>query len=64
MSETAQQGLRDTQAGKRIGLAPQTLRNLRCQGKGPAYVKIGRAVRYFEEDLVAYLEKRRIDPEK
>lgn len=32
------------------------LRVLRCQGKGPAFVKVGRSVRYRREDLEAFVE--------
>ena len=46
-----------------MGLAVQTLRNFRHQRRGPAYLKIGRAVRYDLGDIKAYLQKRRIDPE-
>jgi hypothetical protein len=41
----------------------QTLRNYRHLGKGPAYLKLGRNVRYRVDDLIAYLKKNRIDPE-
>jgi predicted DNA-binding transcriptional regulator AlpA len=58
------QGLKDTDAAKILGLHPQTLRNKRSRGEGPPYVKLGRAVRYFEDDLIAYLDKRKIEPEE
>ena len=34
-----------------LGMAVQTLRNWRHQSKGPAYLKVGRSVRYRMEDL-------------
>jgi predicted DNA-binding transcriptional regulator AlpA len=54
----------DQESAEILGVAPQTLRNWRSLRKGPPYLKIGRVVRYREEDLIAYLDKRRIDPEK
>ena len=56
--------LNDVQAAEVLGLRPQTLRNMRCRGEGPAYVKLGRAVRYALEDLHAYTEARKIRPEQ
>jgi len=60
MENTLSRGLKDTEAAELLGLHPQTLRNMRCRGEGPAYHKLGRAVRYLEKDLSAYLEKRKI----
>lgn len=39
-----------------------TLSNWRNQGFGPAYVKVGHSVRYFEEDVLRFLEMHRIEP--
>lgn len=38
----------------RWGCSVGHLANLRCTGIGPAYLKIGSAVRYRTSDLVAY----------
>ena len=46
-----------------IGLSVQTLRNWRCQQRGPAYIKAGRAVRYDPEDICAFMQRKKIDPE-
>ena len=51
-------------AAEKLGVAVQTLRNWRCQRKGPPYLKIGRNVRYQCEDLYEYKQNKRIDPEK
>ncbi len=58
-----QEVLNDVQAARYLGLAPQTLRNMRHYGKGPAYCKLGARVVYKVGDLELYLAKRRIDPE-
>jgi predicted site-specific integrase-resolvase len=57
------QNLDENQAAKILGVAVQTLRNWRHQCRGPAYVKMGRSVRYQVNDLVDYLNKKKIDPE-
>lgn len=44
------------QAAIFLGLKPNTLNVWRVQGRGPAYRKIGRNVRYVESDLAAFLE--------
>ena len=64
MGDLLRRGLRDSEAAQILGLHVQTLRNFRCRGEGPPYVKIGRAVRYFEGDLIAYLDKRKIEPKQ
>lgn len=48
---------RDEDVALFLSIAPQTLRAWRCQGRGPAFVKLGeRAVRYRGSDLIAYLD--------
>jgi len=42
----------------------QTLALWRTWRRGPKYVKVGHAVRYTEEDLLAYLKVQKIDPRK
>ena len=52
----------EKEAASVLGVAVQTLRNWRHKRKGPAYLKIGKAVRYRMADLEAYLQECRIDP--
>jgi len=43
-----------------LDVAPQTLRNWRVAGKGPAFHKFGNAVRYdLEGDVYPYARRRR-----
>ncbi len=46
------------QAAAKTGLSNSTLRKLRLTGGGPRFMKLGRAVRYREEDLEAWLTAR------
>lgn len=45
-------------AAAKTGLASSTLRKLRLTGQGPRYLKLGRAVRYRESDLDAWMDAR------
>jgi excisionase family DNA binding protein len=47
------------EAANYLGLAVSTLNKLRCSGGGPAFFKLGRAVRYDLEDLKEWLASRR-----
>ncbi len=40
------------------GLSQVTLRRWRTSGEGPAFVRLGRAVRYRREDIAAFVERR------
>jgi predicted DNA-binding transcriptional regulator AlpA len=39
-----------------LGIKPNTLEIWRIQGKGPSFLKIGRAVRYIESVVLAWIE--------
>jgi len=55
--------LGENQVSKIVGRALQTLRNDRSAGKGIPYVKFGRSVRYSLDDVVQFMESRKILPE-
>ena len=42
----------------------RSLKNLRCQGRGPRCFKVGRRVMYRRSDFLAWLESRLEQPEK
>lgn len=46
------------EAAKRIGWVPNTLEKKRITGDGPKFLKLGRSVRYREEDLEEWLSAR------
>jgi predicted DNA-binding transcriptional regulator AlpA len=46
------------QAAERIGWAANTLEKKRVYGEGPRFLKLGRSVRYREEDLEDWIEAR------
>jgi predicted DNA-binding transcriptional regulator AlpA len=45
------------------GRALPTLRNDRHRRRGIPYVKVGRSVRYSLEDVIEYMESRKIETE-
>jgi predicted site-specific integrase-resolvase len=54
--------LTEREAAPRLGVSPHTLRTWRRLGRGPRYLKLGKAVRYRPEDVEAYKAAMQIDP--
>ncbi|SMP42452.1 Helix-turn-helix domain-containing protein [Desulfonatronum zhilinae] len=52
----------DVAAAARLGLSVKTLRAWRLQGRGPRYLKLGRAVRYLVQELDAWASRRTVIP--
>lgn len=46
--------LATSQLAERWGCSPGHLKNLRCAGRGPAYVRLGSNVRYRMSDVLAF----------
>jgi predicted DNA-binding transcriptional regulator AlpA len=53
-----EQLLTSKETADRLGLAENTLARMRCQGTGPAFVKLGRAVRYRWRDVELWIAQR------
>ena len=44
-------------------IAPySTMAHWRCEGRGPAYIKVGPRIMYSGGDLNRWLEKQRVEP--
>jgi excisionase family DNA binding protein len=52
----------EKEVAERLNCKVSTLRKWRLLGSGPAYVKVGRLVRYREADLIAYLDAHCVQP--
>lgn len=52
--------LDEREAAKVMSCSVALLRKFRLFGEGPAYVKIGRLVRYRQEDLEEFLDSHRV----
>ena len=50
--------LDEREASTYLKISPRTIQTWRLTGEGPAFVKIGRAVRYRRSDLDAYISTR------
>ncbi len=53
--------LKEKQVAILTGDAVQTLRNRRCKGIGIPYYKNGRNITYSLQDVIDYMDKKRID---
>ena len=54
----------EKQAASYVNLSVKTLQARRAAHKAPAFLKIGRSVRYRMADLDAFLAAHRVDPER
>jgi hypothetical protein len=52
--------LTEAEVAEITGRALSTLRNERSKGQGIPYIKVGRSVRYNLEDVVGFMEARKI----
>lgn len=52
--------LSTVEAADFLGISPDTMPRWRWAGTGPAYLKVGRSVRYRLSDLEDYLKSRAI----
>jgi hypothetical protein len=50
----------ETRAAERLGCSVALVRKWRLFGEGPAYVKVGRLVRYSQADIEAFLNANRV----
>lgn len=46
------------QASRLLGLASGTLRKWRLAGRGPAFVRLGRSVKYRKSELEGFVSRR------
>ena len=57
------QYINEIQVSKITGIALSTLRNHRFEGRGIPYIKLKKSVRYKYQDVIDYMESRRIQTE-
>ena len=62
VAETVVEPLTEADAARRLGLKVATLRAWRRQQRGPAYVRLGRAIRYLAGDIDEFLGANRHGP--
>jgi predicted DNA-binding transcriptional regulator AlpA len=59
--DLGQKYLKEQQVSEITGRALSTLRNERSKGAGIPYSKIGRSVRYNIEDVIEFMESKKIE---
>jgi hypothetical protein len=64
LTDTRHALLGERSAGRYLGgdeqpLSPRSMQRMRLEGRGPAFLKIGRLVRYQKSDLDEWLMSRR-----
>jgi excisionase family DNA binding protein len=64
MSDHHSQALTEHDVAKQLGLSVATLRAWRLKGKGPRFVRFGRAVRYLAADVERFVEASVVDQPK
>jgi hypothetical protein len=62
LAEDARPQLIEADAAARLGIKLTLLRQMRKRGRGPAFFKINRLIRYDPVDIAAYLGRRRVAP--
>jgi predicted DNA-binding transcriptional regulator AlpA len=58
--ENQKKYIKEKEVSEIISRALSTLRNERFLGKGIPYIKIGKSVRYRLDDVIEYMEERRV----
>ena len=61
MSDHHSQALTEHEVAKQLGLSVATLRAWRLKGRGPRFVRFGRAVRYLAADVEHFIEASVVD---
>lgn len=59
-----QPAIGERDASRYIGMSVPWMRQGRMRGRGPAYIRIGRSIRYRIADLDRWLEQHKVDPSR
>ena len=62
--EKLPQFLSEIEVAKILSISRATLQQNRWLNRGLPFFKVGRSVRYSGDDLQAYIEENRVDPEE
>jgi predicted DNA-binding transcriptional regulator AlpA len=54
--------LNEKEAAQRLGLSVATLRTWRCREKGPRFFRLGKAIRYSEDEIAQFLSESLHEP--
>lgn len=62
MTQIESSPLKPPAAAAELGVKPDTLKTWRHRGVGPAFVRVGRAIRYQRDDLASFIARQRVEP--
>lgn len=54
--------LKTEEVARELEVSPATLRQWRSRGMGPAFLRLGRAIRYDRADAQAFTAQQRVEP--
>lgn len=57
---TSAQTIKEPEAARYLAMSRAYLRIARAQGRGPAYIRAGRAILYLTRDLDSWLDSHRV----
>jgi excisionase family DNA binding protein len=60
--DTGKHAITEWEAADMLGLSVGTLRAWRSKGRGPAYARFGRAVRYMRSDIGDFIGASKVAP--
>jgi predicted DNA-binding transcriptional regulator AlpA len=63
MNEQHTHAMTEQEVAQRLSLSAATLRAWRLRGRGPRYVRFGRAVRYLASDVEQFVRESVIAPD-
>jgi Helix-turn-helix domain len=63
-SASLTQMIPEAEAARYVALSPAYLRQARQKNRGPAFLRIGRAIRYRTADLDVWLAQQRVEPRR
>lgn len=61
-SSMRQRLMTEVDAADFLRLSIRTLQAWRSQGRGPGFVRVGRAIRYRKADLIAWIDAQAVSP--
>jgi predicted DNA-binding transcriptional regulator AlpA len=61
LTETPAHTIREREAARYLDMSVAWLRQGRMRGRGPSYIRAGRAIRYRTADLDAWLQAHRVE---
>lgn len=61
-AEKSRSKLKELEAAEALSVQPCTMKAWRRHGRGPAFMRLGRAVRYDRDDIEAFERERRVVP--